>query len=40
MPDGRTLHNPTALRIDIRDGKIVELWEYVWDLEHVEDFWA
>jgi ketosteroid isomerase-like protein len=39
-PDGRILHNPTALWIDIRHGKVVELWEYVWDLEHVEDFWA
>ena len=39
-PDGRTLHNPTALRIDISGAKIVELWEYVWDLEHVEEFWS
>jgi len=37
---GRTLDNPTALRIRIEDGQIRELWEYVWDLDHVEDFWA
>jgi len=39
-PDRRILNNPTALRIDIRDGKIVELWEFVWDLHHVEHFWS
>jgi ketosteroid isomerase-like protein len=37
---GKTLHNPTCLRMQIRDGKIAELWEFVWDLEHVEEFWA
>jgi ketosteroid isomerase-like protein len=39
-PDGRTLHNPTALRIDIHEGRITELWEFVWDLPHVEAFWS
>ncbi len=39
-PDGRVLNNPTALRIEIQDGRIVELWEFVWDLEHVEEFWS
>ena len=38
--DTRVLDNPTALRIRIRDGKIVELQEFVWDLEHVEEFWS
>lgn len=38
--DGKKLSNPTCLRIQIRDGMIAELWEFVWDLEHVEDFWS
>jgi hypothetical protein len=24
----------------IEDGKIVELWEFVWDLYQIEEFWA
>lgn len=36
----RTLDNPTCLRVRMRGGKVVEVWEFVWDLEHVEDFWA
>jgi ketosteroid isomerase-like protein len=36
---GRRLDNPTALVIRFVDGKIVELREFVWDLEHVEEFW-
>jgi len=39
-PDGRTLHNPTALVITIHDGRITELHEFVWDLPHVESFWS
>jgi hypothetical protein len=39
-PDGRTLHNLTALVIAIRDGRIIELREFVWDLPHVESFWS
>jgi ketosteroid isomerase-like protein len=38
--DGKTLDNPTALRVRIRDGQAVEFREFVWDLAHVEDFWA
>lgn len=38
--NGKTLDNPTCLRIDIRDGKVAEIWEFVWDLEHVEEFWS
>jgi len=37
---GRTLDNPTALRVRIEDGRVAELWEFVWDLEHVEAFWS
>jgi len=37
---GRTLDNPTCLRMRIRDGQIVEVWEFVWDLYAVDEFWA
>lgn len=38
--DGKALDNPTCLRFGIQDGKIAEIWEFVWDLEHVEEFWS
>jgi uncharacterized protein len=38
--NGKTLDNPTCLRIRIAEGKLAEVWEFVWDLEHVDDFWA
>jgi ketosteroid isomerase-like protein len=38
--DGKVLNNPTALVIAVRDGRIVELREFVWDLPHVEAFWS
>ena len=38
--NGKSLHNPTALRVQIRDGAAVEFTEFVWDLDHVEEFWA
>jgi ketosteroid isomerase-like protein len=37
---GRHLDNPTALVIRFSGDKIAELREFVWDLEHVEDFWS
>lgn len=37
---GRTLDNPTCLRMRIRDGQIVEVWEFVWDLYAVDEFWS
>jgi len=37
---GRTLDNPTCLRMRIQDGLIVEIWEFVWDLYAVDEFWA
>ena len=37
---GRTLDNPTCLRMRIEAGQIVEIWEYVWDLYAVDAFWA
>jgi len=38
--DGKTLDNPTCLRVRIEDGRVREVWEFVWDLAHVDDFWA
>lgn len=38
--NGKTLENPTCLRIKMRDGKPAEIDEFVWDLDHVEDFWS
>jgi ketosteroid isomerase-like protein len=36
----RTLDNPTCLRMRIEHGQVVEVWEFVWDLYAVDDFWA
>lgn len=36
----KVLDNPTCLRMRLEDGKIVEIWEFVWDLYHVDEFWA
>jgi ketosteroid isomerase-like protein len=38
--NGKSLDNPTCLRIDVKDGRLAEVWEFVWDLQHVEDFWS
>lgn len=38
--EGRTLDNPTCLRIRIEDGRPVEVWEFVWDLFDVDAFWS
>lgn len=38
--DGKLLDNPTVLRIEMRGGEAREIWEFVWDLDHVEAFWA
>lgn len=37
---GKTLMNPTALCVRIRDGSLAAFDEFVWDLDHVEDFWS
>ena len=37
---GKTLDNPTCLRIDFANGQLSEVWEFVWDLDHVDDFWS
>ena len=39
--NGRTLDNPTCLRMRLNArGQIVEVWEFVWDLYQVDEFWA
>jgi len=38
--NGRQLDNPTCLRIRMRDGQVVEVWEFVWDLYAVDEFWT
>jgi ketosteroid isomerase-like protein len=38
--EGRTLDNPTCLRLRVVAGQVVEVWEFVWDLYAVDDFWA
>jgi ketosteroid isomerase-like protein len=38
--DGKTLDNPTCLRIHFAGGRIREVWEFVWDLYAVDDFWS
>ena len=37
---GRTLDNPTCLRIRIDQGQVIEVWEFVWDLYAVDEFWS
>lgn len=36
----KTLDNPTCLRIRFENGRLSEVWEFVWDLYHVDDFWS
>jgi ketosteroid isomerase-like protein len=38
--NGKTLHNPTALVITIRDGQCADFREFVWNLPEVDDFWS
>jgi hypothetical protein len=38
--NGKILDNPTCLRIDFDEGAIAEVWEFVWDLFAVDDFWS
>lgn len=38
--NGKTLDNPTCLRMKVVDGQIAEVWEFVWDLFAVDDFWS
>jgi ketosteroid isomerase-like protein len=38
--NGKTLNNPTALVITIRDGRCADFREFVWNLPEVDDFWS
>lgn len=38
--DGKVLDNPTCLRMRLEDGQVVEVWEFVWDLYEVDEFWS
>lgn len=38
--DGKTLDNPTCLHLRMAEGRVTEVWEYVWDLFTVDDFWS
>jgi len=38
--NGKTLDNPTCLRIRLEHGQVVEVWEFVWDLFAVDEFWT
>ena len=38
--NGKTLDNPTCLKMRFADGRIAEVWEFVWDLYAVDDFWS
>lgn len=37
---GKALDNPTCLHVRMLDGRPVEMWEFVWDLYRVDDFWS
>ena len=38
--NGRELDNPTCLKILLKDGKATEIWEFVWNLYEVDEFWS
>jgi ketosteroid isomerase-like protein len=38
--DGRRLDNPTCLSMRLEAGRVVEVWEFVWDLHAVDRFWG
>jgi len=38
--NGRDLDNPTCLKMRLESGKVVDVWEFVWDLHHVDEFWS
>jgi ketosteroid isomerase-like protein len=38
--NGRTLDNPTCLRVRFENGRPREIHEFVWDLFEVDEFWA
>jgi ketosteroid isomerase-like protein len=38
--NGKTLDNPTCLRVRFEGDRPVEIHEFVWDLVAVDDFWS
>jgi hypothetical protein len=36
----RVLDNPTCLKIRLENGRAAEVWEFVWDLYAVDEFWS
>ena len=38
--NGKTLDNPTCLKMRLCEGRIVEVDEFVWDLVAVDEFWS
>jgi ketosteroid isomerase-like protein len=38
--NGKSLDNPTCLRLRMQNGRVMEVWEFVWDLFHVDEFWS
>lgn len=38
--NGRELSNPTCLKIRLHNGQAIEIWEFVWDLYAVDEFWS
>jgi len=38
--DGKTLANPTCLRMRFENGQVKEVWEFVWNLFEVDEFWS
>ncbi len=36
----KTLDNHTCLLMRLEHGQVREVWEFVWDLYHVDDFWS
>ena len=38
--EGRTLDNPTALKVRFDGGRVVAVDEFVWDLYAVDEFWS
>jgi len=37
---GRQLDNPTCLKIRLEGGRAAEVFEFVWDLYAVDEFWS
>ena len=37
---GKSLDNPTCLKVRLRDGRATEVREFVWNLFDVDEFWA